>query len=458
MSPATAERVHRRDREAGRRGGPGNVVDADERPPERAAAVQGRLELSPAARARLTPGAAVSATTRPPGASTSWARLEQRDRVAADADVAVGEQRGTASDPRRARVEDVASAGRRRAPGFAGRPPGRRRSRGRPGRAGQGLGEPPGAAPDVDGGPVTELEQSQVGRSAGRVHWSTGSTSGSPSRPTTTMGARQRPGEDVVKDASTVIAASPGGQACAKRVPGTLTCDVRASVTVSTSVSWPGEGDAVAGPLERRPVSTPWWRWTSRTSASTSATAGSRRARAHQPPSGAGPRTASCPASAAAAERGRRASPAACPCRSGPPTPSRRRRGRDEPGGEAVATLVDDGPPGEDPRRARCRAAASARSPARRRWPAAPTPRRPPGCRAAPPPRGRPRRSWPTSAPRRVLTCPGTGALAITSTVNARHEQHPPEVARGRGGCRAPTPTPWSGCRRHAGGRRRRAR
>ena len=39
-------------------------------------------------------------------------------------------------------------------------------------------------------------------------------------------------------------------------------------------------------------------------------------------------------------------------------------------------------------------------------------------------------RSWPTTAPSRVLACPGTGALAITSTVKRAHDASTREKSR----------------------------
>ena len=85
---------------------------------------------------------------------------------------------------------------------------------------------------------------------------------------------------------------------------------------------------------------------------------------------------------------------------------------------------------------ARHAAAACRGAPRRRRA-------RPPPCRCA--------------APSRVFTRPATGALATTSTATAL--MRAPARSRGRRApCRAPSRTPWTGCPRRAGGRRRRAR
>ena len=124
-----------------------------------------------------------------------------------------------------------------------------------------------------------------------------------------------------------------------------------------------------------------------------------------------------------------------------------------EPLGEAVAALRVHGPAGQRARAAVGRTAARARSPASATWQSA---RGPPRRRrravsrrqaaASVGGRGPCRRA----APSRVLTWPGTGALAMTSTAGASR-QHPGEVAGGAHRARAPSRTPWSGCPRRAG-------
>ena len=145
-------------REPGRAATAGDVVGADDRPAERrgsASPDQSRAQTGCGPRA-----AATSTTTRPRGTSSSPQPAQEDDRVAADADVAVGQQRGLPATLPRHGVEDVAS--QRRRPAAAGLPdrlvhdvdaehhvP----------ALGQRGGEAPGAAADVERRPVALVEQ-----------------------------------------------------------------------------------------------------------------------------------------------------------------------------------------------------------------------------------------------------------------------------------------------------------
>ena len=89
--------------------------------------------------------------------------VQQGDRVAADADVAVGEQGGLPAPLARQPVEDVAAQRGHAARHGSGRPASRRRRcRARRGPAGQRRGQPARAAADVEGVARAVREQLEV--------------------------------------------------------------------------------------------------------------------------------------------------------------------------------------------------------------------------------------------------------------------------------------------------------
>ena len=152
-------------------------------------------EVSPPALSRTlpecrpVPGGARSATTRPPGASSWREPAQQAHRVAADADVAVGEQRGLPAALARHRVEDVAQDRRaRRGRGSARPPRAPRRCRARSRRARRAAAViRPGPQPTSRVGPV-QRSSTAASPSSVPVHASAGTSSRVTSGPAITHG------------------------------------------------------------------------------------------------------------------------------------------------------------------------------------------------------------------------------------------------------------------------------
>ena len=307
--PAAAEPVRRRqDAEPGLGGQRGDRVDADDRPSGTgAAACRSVVEDRPARRLRRRRPAAPSVDDDPAAGREQLraARREQRDRVAADADVAVGEQRGVPAALAGQRVEDVAAQGATpRAAGsgatasahdvdaerdVAGRGEARVIRPGPQPMSRVGPSQWPStrrSAASAVARPAADRQRRPVRRRARRR----GRRRRAAPRRRPSVNGRLGPSRRLI-DAT--CRSRPGA---ANRLPG-AGGGHRVGVRDGVDVAQRGAVATAAQPAleQRRRVSAHGRRaWTSARRAAAARRRGSRSASTHQPPSSAGPSTASC--------------------------------------------------------------------------------------------------------------------------------------------------------------------
>ena len=261
---------------------------ADHRPAEGPAHVVAALAGSPSRWCAGVPGAASSTTTRPRGSSTSRSRRSRRDRVAADADVAVGEQRRLPASLAGQGVEDVAvQRRRRRVRGSGRRPRGRRRCRARRARARRAQAvSRPGPQPTSRVGPA-QSASSDRSSVVGRVHPDRQRLPTLPSeRGSPRVRARRSWRGPHRRAARQARANSPSGTSCGDRVGVGDGVDVAQGRGRSPTLEAVADERAPGVVVRRR-------RGHRHVVQRAGVASAARSASTHQPPSSAGPSTAS---------------------------------------------------------------------------------------------------------------------------------------------------------------------
>ena len=423
------------------------VVGARRRPSGTAGSARRRSSQRRPTRAE--PARRAARARRPPGRAGRAARAAARSsahRVAADADVAVGEQGGLASGPPPAAASKTSRrSAAPRGRGSARPPRARRRSRATHVPAlGQRRGQPAGPAADVERRPDAAVEQRAVGVVGGRAQ----------SRPAAARLVARRPRRPARRRPRSAAGEARSGERRASRHPrdpARPRANSRRGAVAATSVgvrrrcrrraARPARPTASPSPLERGRVSSPGRRRRHRRRGQH---AGAPRVaqREHPPAAVRGrPEHRVVPASSAAGDavRSARRRPAGCPC---PIWTDRARSdasrvGVGEPVGEAGPALRVHGPAGQRARGSRCRGPRRrghrpARGDSRRRRPRRAQARQRVEQRGGGELGGRRRRrrrrragSWPA---RRPAPWPRPAAR------RARHESTLPEVAGGARG------------------------